>query len=104
MSLEPGNMGLDNRKVPTQNSSWTHKKRLEDSLAPLCSLISFQVNSTLRPLLLPPSQEFLTSEFSTTPRAAQALVSHCAEQGPVTVLSLRGEELSWCNSDTLLSC
>lgn len=42
MSLEPGNMGLDNRKVPTQNSSCTHKKRLKDSLALLCSLRPFQ--------------------------------------------------------------
>lgn len=74
MSLEPGNLGLDNRKVPTQNSSWTHKKRLKDSLAPLCSLITFQA---LRLLLLPLAQEFLTSEVFTTPRAAQALVSLC---------------------------
>lgn len=37
VSLEPGNVGLDNRKVPTQNSFWTHKKRLKDSLALLCS-------------------------------------------------------------------
>lgn len=42
MSLEPGNTDLDNKKVPTQNSSWTHKKRLKDSLALLCSLIPFQ--------------------------------------------------------------
>lgn len=33
VSPEPGNMDLANRKVPTQNSSWTHKKRLKDSLA-----------------------------------------------------------------------
>lgn len=42
LPLEPGNVGLDNRKLPTQSSSWTRKKRLKDSLALLCSLIPFQ--------------------------------------------------------------